>query len=53
MSAAMVNVGLMGESRFRIRYVTAPAYACDTVVATRRSGQRQRNGARRAGYFLR
>ena len=39
MSAAMVNVGLMWESRFRIRSVTRYAYACGAVVATRGPGE--------------
>jgi hypothetical protein len=34
MSAAMINVGLMRESRFPIRNVTAHAYACVSAVAT-------------------
>ena len=34
MSAAMINVGLMRESRFPIRNVTAHAYAYVSVVAT-------------------
>ncbi len=34
MSAAMINVGLMRESRFPIQNATAHAYACVTVVAT-------------------
>ena len=50
MSAAMVNVGLMRESRFRIRSVTAHAYACDTVVATRRSGDRPRKWRKVRGF---
>jgi hypothetical protein len=41
-SAAIISVGLMRESRFRIRSVTAHAYACDMVVATRLSGERTR-----------
>ena len=32
MSAAMINVGLMRESRFPIRNVTAHAYACVSAV---------------------
>jgi hypothetical protein len=50
MSAAMVNVGLMRESRFRIRSLTAHAYACDTVVATRRSGERPRRWRKARGF---
>ena len=50
MSAAIVNVGLMRESRFRIRSVTAHAYACDTVVATRRSGERPRKWRKARGF---
>ena len=34
MSAAMINVGLMRESRVPIRNVTAHAYDCVSVVAT-------------------
>jgi hypothetical protein len=48
MSAAMVNVGFMRVSRFRFRKVTAHAYACNAAAATRRSEERQRNGAWRA-----
>ena len=39
MSAAMINVGLMRESRFPIRNATAHPYACVTKVATGRSSQ--------------
>lgn len=50
MSAAMISVRLMRESRFRIRSVTPHAYAYDPVVATRRSGEQPRKWRKARGF---
>jgi hypothetical protein len=51
MSAAMISVGLMRESRFPIRNATAHAYACVTGVATGAPRNGSANG--KAREFLR
>jgi hypothetical protein len=49
MSAAMINIGLMRESRFSIRNATVSAYACLTgVAAGRSSGQNAESTAKDA-----